>query len=125
MNLHANAALSVNGGRQLCCCVVGEERTLTEAAFAAGASVRCARKWVGRYGQVGDAGPLDRSSTPRRIPPQTSRERARRPDPHRRQEARKGSQLGAPPAQQQTGERAPAGRRRAAAAVDRLQVGPE
>ena len=49
MNLHANAALSLKGRRELCLAVVERERTLTQAAEAAGVSVRCARKWVGRY----------------------------------------------------------------------------
>ncbi len=44
MKLHANAALSLKGRRQLCRRVLEEERTLTEAAEAAGVSVRCARK---------------------------------------------------------------------------------
>jgi leucine-zipper of insertion element IS481 len=48
MKLHANAALSLKGRRELCRRVVEGERTLTEAAEAAGVSVRCARKWVGR-----------------------------------------------------------------------------
>ena len=49
MNLHANAALSLKGRRELCLAVVERERTVTQAAEAAGVSVRCARKWVGRY----------------------------------------------------------------------------
>ena len=47
MNLHANAALSLKGRRELCLAVVERERTLTQAAEAAGVSVRCARKWGG------------------------------------------------------------------------------
>ncbi|MBV8991129.1 MAG: hypothetical protein JO372_21445 [Solirubrobacterales bacterium] len=49
MKLHANAAVSLEGRRLLCGRVVEGERTLTEAAEAAGVSVRCAGKWVGRY----------------------------------------------------------------------------
>ena len=57
MNLHANAALSLKGRRGLCRAVMDRERTLTQAAEAAGVSVRCARKWVGRYrGGVRTAG---------------------------------------------------------------------
>jgi hypothetical protein len=48
MNLHANAALSLNKRRDLCQRVVVEGWTLTKAAAAAEVSVRCARKWVGR-----------------------------------------------------------------------------
>jgi transposase len=75
MNLHANAALSLKGRRELCRRVVEHERTLTEAAEAAGVSVRCARKWVGRYRAEGELGLLDRSSAPRSIPHRTSGER--------------------------------------------------
>lgn len=49
MHLHANAALSLKGRRDLCLAVVERERTVAAAAEAAGVSVRCARKWVGRY----------------------------------------------------------------------------
>lgn len=72
MNLHANAALSLKGRRTLCLAVVDRERTVTQAAEAAGVSVRCARKWVGRYRAEGELGLRDRSSAPRRIPHRTS-----------------------------------------------------
>jgi transposase InsO family protein len=75
MKLHANAALSLNGRRRLCLAVIGQERTLTEAAEAAGVSVRCARKWVGRYRAEGELGLRDRSSAPHRVPHRTSAER--------------------------------------------------
>jgi transposase InsO family protein len=75
MNLHANAALSLNKRRLLCERVVDETWTVTKAAEAADVSVRCARKWVGRYRAEGDLGLLDRSSAPRRIPHRTSEER--------------------------------------------------
>ena len=75
MNLHANAALSLKGRRELCLGVVERERTLVEAAEAAGVSVRCARKWVGRYRAEGEAGLRDRSSAPHRIPHRTSEQR--------------------------------------------------
>ena len=58
MNLHANAALSLKGRRKLCRRVVERERTLAQAAEAAGVSVRCARKWVGRYRAEGELGLL-------------------------------------------------------------------
>jgi transposase InsO family protein len=51
------------------------ERTLSEAAEAAEVSVRCARKWVGRYRADGELGLLDRSSAPRSIPHRTSERR--------------------------------------------------
>ena len=75
MNLHANAALSLKGRRRLCRAVVDGERTVTQAAEAAGVSVRCARKWVGRYRQEGELGLRDRSSAPHRCPHRTSDQR--------------------------------------------------
>ena len=75
MKLHANAALSLKGRRELCRQVLEGERTLTQAAEAAGVSVRCARKWVARYLAEGELGLLDRSSAPRSIPHRTSEQR--------------------------------------------------
>lgn len=75
MNLHANAALSLNRRRLLCRRVVDERWTLTKAAEAAEVSIRCARKWVGRYRTEGELGLLDRSSAPNSIPHRTSEER--------------------------------------------------
>jgi transposase InsO family protein len=75
MHLHANAALSLKGRRQLARCVVSGERTVTQAAEAAGVSVRCARRWVGRYRAEGEAGLRDRSSAPHRVPHRTSPQR--------------------------------------------------
>jgi transposase InsO family protein len=66
MDLHANAALSWSGRREVARRVVEEGWTLTAAAEAAGVSVRCARKWVGRY-RDGDLELRDRSSAPRRV----------------------------------------------------------
>ncbi len=75
MNLHANAALSLNRRRLLCWRVVDERWTVTKAAEAAEVSVRCARKWVRRYRAEGELGLLDRSSAPRVIPHRTGEER--------------------------------------------------
>jgi transposase InsO family protein len=75
MKLHGNAALSWSGRRRLAERVVVEGWTLTAAAVAAGVSVRCARKWVGRYRVDGAAGLLDRSSAPRRVANRTPAER--------------------------------------------------
>jgi transposase InsO family protein len=66
MDLHGNAALSWSGRRELAGRVVDQGWTLTAAAAAAGVSVRCARKWVGRY-RDGDRQLLDRSSAPRQV----------------------------------------------------------
>lgn len=75
MNLHANAALSWTGRRRLCELVVEEGWTVAAAAASASVSVRCARKWVGRYRLEGTAGLRDRSSRPRRIANRTPPER--------------------------------------------------
>jgi len=75
MKLHANAALSLNKRRQLARRVVEQRWTLTEAAAAADVSVRCARKWVGRYRSEGEHGLFDRSSAPRRVANRTAAER--------------------------------------------------
>jgi len=75
MELHGNAALSWNGRRRLAELVVVEGCTLTAAAEAAGVSVRCARKWVGRYRSEGERGLRDRSSAPRRVANRTPADR--------------------------------------------------
>jgi transposase InsO family protein len=75
MMLHGNAALSWQGRRRLAVRVVVEGWTLSAAATAAGVSVRCARKWVGRYRAEGERGLCDRSSAPRRVANRTPAER--------------------------------------------------
>src|SRR5436190_6324638 len=75
MKLHRNAALSWNGRRGLVERVVAEGWTLAAAAEAAGVSVRCARKWVGRYRAQGERGLFDRSSAPRRVANRTPADR--------------------------------------------------
>jgi len=75
MNLHANAALSWTGRRRLCELVVDEGWAVAAAAAALGVSVRCARKWVGRYRLEGLPGLRDRSSAPRRVANRTAPER--------------------------------------------------
>jgi transposase InsO family protein len=75
MHLHANAALSWTGRRRLCELVVVEGWTISAAAAASRVSVRCARKWVGRYRLEGLAGLRDRSSAPRHVANRTARER--------------------------------------------------
>jgi len=75
MKLHANAALSWSGRRLLVERVLVDRWTLTAAAEAAGVSVRCARKWVGRFLIEGEQGLHDRSSAPRRVANRTAPER--------------------------------------------------
>src|SRR5215831_8809356 len=74
MKLHANAALSWSGRRLLAERVLDDGWTLI-AAEAAGVSVRCARKWVGRYRLEGERGLADRSSAPRRVANHTPADR--------------------------------------------------
>jgi transposase InsO family protein len=74
MDLHGNAALSWSGRRELARKVVEDGWTVTAAAAAAGVSVRCARKWVGRY-RGGDRRLLDRSSAPQHVANRTAVER--------------------------------------------------
>jgi transposase InsO family protein len=74
MDLHANAALSWSGRRELARRVVDQGWTLRAAAEAAGVSVRCARKWAGRY-RDGDSELHDRSSAPRRVANRTAADR--------------------------------------------------
>ena len=57
LRLHGNAALSWHGRRRLAERVVVEGWTLTAAAEAACISLRCARKWAGRYRLAGRARP--------------------------------------------------------------------
>jgi transposase InsO family protein len=59
----------------LCELVVDEGWTLVAAAAAVGVSVRCARKWVGRYRVEGVAGLCDRSSAPRHVANRTAADR--------------------------------------------------
>jgi transposase len=75
MKLHRNAALSWSGRRRLAERVVLDAWTLRSAAEAAGVSVRCARKWVTRYREQGEAGLADRSSAPKRVANRTPQER--------------------------------------------------
>jgi transposase InsO family protein len=75
MDLHANAALSLNKRRLLARRVVEESWSLTEAAAAAEVSVRTAAKWAGRFRSEGEPGLFDRSSAPRRVHNRTPEDR--------------------------------------------------
>ena len=75
MKLHGNAALSWQGRRRMAEHVVLEGWTLKASAQAAGVSVRCCRKWVGRYRLQGTAGLVDRSSAPKRVANRTPQDR--------------------------------------------------
>jgi transposase InsO family protein len=75
MQLHANAALSLNQRRRMVRRVVEDGWSLTKAAEAAEVSERTCSKWVARYRTEGEAGLLDRSSAPGVIPHRTSQAR--------------------------------------------------
>lgn len=71
MKIHANARTCPNSRRLLVRRIEEEKWSLMVAAEAAGISERSARKWRGRWRAEGEAGLLDRSSAPRRIPRRT------------------------------------------------------
>jgi transposase len=75
MVLHGNAALSLNQRRRMVRRVVEQGWSITKAAAAAEVSDRTCSKWVARYRADGEAGLLDRSSAPKRIPHRTPDER--------------------------------------------------
>jgi transposase InsO family protein len=75
MKLHANAPLGPKGRAVMARRVVDDGLTLTEAAEAAGVSVRTAGKWARRYRAEGEAGLLDRSSAPATVHNATPAER--------------------------------------------------
>jgi transposase InsO family protein len=74
MKLHANARTCPNS-RRLMVERVAAGWSLAEAAEAAGVSDRTAAKWLARWRAEGEAGLVDRSSAPLRIPHRTSRRR--------------------------------------------------
>jgi transposase InsO family protein len=67
MELHANAALSLNQRRRLAERVCGEGWRLADAAAAAETSARTAQKWSARYRAEGEDGLLDRSAAANRV----------------------------------------------------------
>jgi transposase len=71
MRIHANARTCPNSRRLLVRRIEEEDWSLRTAAEAAGISERSARKWLSRWRNEGEAGLLDRSSAPRRIPHRT------------------------------------------------------
>jgi transposase InsO family protein/transposase len=75
MKLHGNAALSLKR-RELCARRVVEQGwSLTEAARAAEVSERTARKWVHRFRSEGEAGLMDRPSSPHHVHNRTCEDR--------------------------------------------------
>jgi transposase InsO family protein len=75
MDIHANARTCPNSRRLLVKRIEEENWSLMVAAEAAGISERSARKWLGRWRAEGEAGLLDRSSAPKRVPSRLSADR--------------------------------------------------
>jgi transposase InsO family protein len=68
MKIHANARTCPNSRKLLVKRIEEENWSLMVAAEAAGISERSARKWLSRWRAEGEAGLVDRSSAPRRVP---------------------------------------------------------
>jgi transposase InsO family protein len=68
MKIHANARTCPNSRRLLVKRIEEENWSLMVAAEAAGISERSARKWLSRWRSEGEAGLVDRSSAPKRVP---------------------------------------------------------
>jgi transposase InsO family protein len=68
MKIHANARTCPNSRKLLVRRIEEENWSLMVAAEAAGISERSARKWLSRWRAEGEAGLLDRSSAPKRVP---------------------------------------------------------
>jgi transposase InsO family protein len=75
MNLHGNARSCPKSRRLLVDRIEGREYSLSQAAVAAGVSERTAYRWLARWRMEGDAGLVDRSSAPGRIPHRTPEDR--------------------------------------------------
>src|ERR1700750_3042817 len=75
MQLHANAALSLNGRRRMVGMVVEQHLSISEAAEKVGVSTKTCRKWCRRFLADGELGLIDRSSAPGSSPNQTPAER--------------------------------------------------
>ncbi|MEK6253043.1 MAG: IS481 family transposase [Actinomycetota bacterium] len=75
MKLHANARTCPNSRRLLVRRVREEKWSVTEAAMAAGVTDRSVYRWLRRWREEGEAGIVDRSSAPKRIPHRTPAER--------------------------------------------------
>jgi transposase InsO family protein len=67
MKLHGNAALTLKNRRSLARRIVEENWLPARAAGEAGVTTRTACKWADRYRKEGEAGLLDRPSTPGRV----------------------------------------------------------
>ncbi|MDQ4131518.1 MAG: IS481 family transposase [Actinomycetota bacterium] len=77
MKLHANARTCPNSRRLLVDRILVEQWSVMAAAEAAGISERTAYRWLARWRAAGEAGLVDRSSAPKRIPHRTPDDRVR------------------------------------------------
>jgi transposase len=75
MQLHANAALSLNGRRRMVGMVVEQNLSISEAAEKFGVSAKTCSKWCRRFLADGELGLIDRSSAPNVSPNQTPADR--------------------------------------------------
>ena len=75
MQLHANAALSLNGRREMVCSIVDGGLSIRQAAGLARVSEKTCRKWLTRFLAEGPDGLRDRSSAPHRVANKTSADR--------------------------------------------------
>lgn len=75
---HANATLTSAGRLRLARLVVDKGWSYARAAERFSVSVTTARRWAGRYRELGEAGMVDRSSRPRRCPNQLPQRTERR-----------------------------------------------
>ena len=75
MQLHANAALSLNGRREMVRAIVEDGLTVPEAAARAQVSEKTCRKWLGRFLAEGPDGLKDRSSAPHHVANKTPDDR--------------------------------------------------
>jgi transposase InsO family protein/transposase len=75
MQLHANAALSLNGRRKMVLSVCAGECSVARAAEKFDVSAKTCRKWCRRYLAEGEAGLADHSSAPSSSPNRTDEAR--------------------------------------------------
>ncbi len=75
MKLHANAPFGPKGRLTMVTRVIDEAWSVADAAEAAGVSQRTCWKWLARYRAEGEAGLVDRPSSPALIPHKTPEER--------------------------------------------------
>ena len=75
---HANATLTPTGRLRLAQLIVDRGWSYARAAERFSVSITTARRWAGRYRELGEAGMVDRSSRPRQCPNQLSRRTERR-----------------------------------------------